>query len=295
MYLRRFSSCADDRIPQVEVFRKLKGWFTPSIDNIGLISNDNSVNVSGVDPTIVEKLFGEIESICAPILKNKIDKRIAINEDDKFGLALFIATLRMRNPFTRNTIETGLNKLGQSIYGVIAKKIQEDPNYLKQLIQAYQNDTGKDMSDIKSEDFKFPVQIQVQKEIVIGTSLSPLFEIASLLAKMNWHLFEAPEGMRFIASDFPYHEFNPKAISQVDGCGLVNPDIEIVVPLSSSQCLFISHVKRRLLYLPATNSLCLEFNKRIIQNAQDNLITFSCEFSEQEMQIKKMIEERWKM
>lgn len=272
MYQVRFASNPNAKTPQAEVFDMDKGeWRTQAIRKTAVRRDYYSVTIPkghpDLSPDEVEKWLSQIEGAAASILKKKIDRHKALGPDERWMLGLFVATSRMRNPFIRDRIGTFVADIGEKI---AAEKCQKETG---------QAISGLTPEDLDPRNFK----IKADDQSLIGVSFSHVIKIANFLAHMQWSVFQAPSGMRFLTCDNPYFEVNPKSRSWHDQAGLFNPDIEITVPLSSTQFLFISHQKTKGgMYRMASEKQWKTLNYRVFLSMQNFIITHSRNFNAQE-------------
>lgn len=299
MYQRRFSTNPDAKIPQVDVFDMKKGiWRTQSVLNTAVQRDYYSIKKgnTGLSSDDVEKWLGQIESESATIFTKKFDKQKSIGPDEKEIIGLFVSTLRMRNPFIREKLGNFVGNVAEKIAFMIHQQSVRDPSYFQAMLKEFKNDTGEDVSTLTPEslDPKSFI-IKAVDEPLIGLSFSHVVKTAFILSKMHWTIFQAPNGMRFLTSDNPYFEINPLSKSFSDRGGLFNPKIEITLPLSSNQFLFISHQKTTGgMYRFANKRQWEVLNQRVIMSSQNLIITSSRNFNADEIPLQGLIEKKSK-
>gem|GEM_PF-1296879 len=296
MYLNRFSANPTAKTPQVEVFDMNKGeWRTQALHNTAVRRDYYSVTVpkgrTDLSPDEMEKWLGQIESESAQILTNKIDRQKSLGKDERLILGLFIATLRMRNPFTRERIGEFISKIGEQIAAMIYHRSIKDADYFRQMTEKLQRDTGEDFSDMTPEVLNpTKYDVKADDEYVMGLSFTHVLKIARILATMQWVVYRAPDGARFLSCDNPYFEINPLSRSFYDRAGLFNPNIEVTLPLSSTQFLFISHQKTKGgMYRLATPQQWKTLNYRVFLSMRDFIVTHSRDFTPNEQQLLEWI------
>jgi hypothetical protein len=231
----------------------------------------------------VEKYLSDLEGKVKDLLDRKIRKNLRPKTCEHIAtLAVFVSITRTRVPFYRDKIEDFNIEIVEQMMSMMRHRAKTDPNYLKQLERDYERDMGEKLGldQINPDNFmntdKF--KIRMNQNWLIGLSLSHIDKMSQILCDMKWTVYRTTPDAPFITCDNPYFEINPKSTSVWDRSGLLNKDIEIILPLDSQYCFFASWKKAPQWFSTASLGLVAEINLRIMLGAREFIISSSQDF-----------------
>lgn len=204
--------------PYVWIFNKNgKNKRKKSLKKILTSNNLYTIKVKGkASDYSIEKTLSNFESEYANIYRNKIKKKLPLNDYEHVMLCVFVATMLQRTLRQKDNLEQFLDELirhGEMLaahHGIVSKSVNN--------LRKYKKNAHK------------------------TSILKMLPGITQLLIEMNVaFLFPDSNGSKFITSDDPCILFNPKLQWQEFlGPGLGQKDIEVILPLSPEVLLCLS-------------------------------------------------------
>jgi hypothetical protein len=206
-YLKSFSTIRNNNLYCFDKFKPK--YFLVNIKKIGCEKYfyDTSIDTN----QLVEKGLAQMESLCN-IAYNKLIKKgklECLTEDDKYSIAILIATQQMRTKKVRGEIKANIKRLTEFIPDkVLTKELEEE------------------LKDANTEESIKSMQI----DLIADYQLS-----ANILFKMKWILLKNETTMPYWTSDHPITLYNP--VNQPFNLGLLCTGIQIRFPLNPKLCL----------------------------------------------------------
>lgn len=200
---------------------------------------------AGIDPNIVEKLFGStIEAKAATVIQEIGSLRRLPQGDDFLALIEFVTLLALRTPAFRGLYERNMEQL----YRHSAKMILSRREPFEQFLQ-YKRAKGEEippgiiyesLRDVAFDDERYSVEIPRTSSVQMLVKLWP--DMVPVFLARNWSLlFTRPNEEHLICSDMPVSitPTSPNYPPQFLGFGL--PQTELTIPLSRSLALVGSY------------------------------------------------------
>ncbi len=231
----------------------------------------------------VEKYFADIEGKVKDLMVRKLNKGLKLKGSEHIAtLAVFVYLMRSRVPYFRDKMEAFNVEIIEQMMSMMRQQAKKNPNYLKWLEEDMEKKTGEKMGldTMDPDDFmntdKF--KIKMHQNFLVGLCLSHIDKAASIISRMNWSIMRTTEDAPFITCDNPYFEINPKSTSSWDRAGLLNKDIEISLPLSSTLCFFASWTKAPSWFSLASPRHVHQFNLRSMMGAREFIVASTKQF-----------------
>jgi hypothetical protein len=203
---------------------------------------------SFIDPTgeinhQIEEMLSAVESRAAPLVAKLQLTKLDLTEEERSGVAVFVAFLMVRVPAIRGYIEEAWGKLGESLLRLSARH----PEHFKQTMTKALTAAGQPpLSKAETERMRQlaldPAKhftIKGRPEASLAQALEMVIRIAGLLFEMRWELLAVTGSERLITGDMPVTWRDPTG-PKAFGAGLGMPGVELSLPLSPSVCFVAS-------------------------------------------------------
>jgi len=145
-------------------------------------------------------------------------------------IAVFIGFQELRVPWARKDAE---EMYGASTKKQVAQALIQRPDLLP--------DVPEEIRDCVARGEGYEVVVDPSHSLTIMLQIAPV--LASWYELFKWTVLKAPDGSTVITSDNPVIKRAPE--DSVFDLGVMNPDIEIAFPLSSSDLLLLGHDTER--------------------------------------------------
>ena len=199
-------------------------------------------NDSGkIDSQTVEKELSQIEGDGSAAIRELLDG-VKLSSETRTNFSVFLTSQDFRSPRRRQEFADML--LGIEHHKFDHRIVESVEKYVQAVTAASERNTELDVSRI-SEESELTVEadgaIAVSFEATIR-ALSAAKHFAPVVSEMDWHLFHAPRGQRFIISDSPVQLYeDPKTLEKFGGPAYWRPGSHVSLPLSPSVCFVASH------------------------------------------------------
>lgn len=256
-YLRGFATTDDDSSSFVWVYDKNPGR-VPRKKSVRSIAwapayyaqekPDGSPDLDSVETTLAQTIDNEIPQLLRRIVL-RVGHSVAMTEEDKGALALFVGLSLTRVPSFRDGINAMYSKIAQI---GLSYEIDKDPK-LATLAENY----------------------GIRAEAKSWVSLRPMIEMAQVIAasalKKNWQFFVPPVGVPLITSDNPViFSGGAAGLTQF---GPAHPQAELVMNLRKDLALVFTpkrgYPNMQAFQLSPTDSR--KFNRGIVQAARQRI------------------------
>lgn len=190
----------------------------------------------------LEKMFTQIETHAAEIVRDLHQGKKSITEQEKADLGMFLAAQYARVPEALKKSEK------MSVEGakeIMKRAILIDP-HLDESFQAFEKKMGIKLSDKEKEEYKKTLvdkkyDVKFPKEHMLKTMIELMREFYLIMAQMEWIVFFAPEQKAFISSDNPVYTFNSRPEGfWGSGLGLLAPNCETTAVLTPKVTIYLS-------------------------------------------------------
>jgi len=186
----------------------------------------------------VEAGLSGLESIAATVIREKVLAGVTLDDEARYGFAMFVATMMMRVPAMHEHVGDFLTELFGLMQATLHQAMVEDPSRLEALKEECRRETGKcDFQDARPEHLDpANARITATHTAALGMSFSALTDAAEMLARMGWTFIRSQSPHYFITSDAPYFMADPKippAMWRTMGTGgLGSPRIQVTLPVT---------------------------------------------------------------
>lgn len=221
-----------------------------------------------------EQAHGELESAVAPTLLRLNRGEYQIEAQEWEDLLIFGATMALRGPSTRNTLE-GVRRQTHRIYLGMLADLPGD-QFLRQLQRTYPDKTFSPDEVRKlqewarnNEDYRFQIEPYKWIRTSLKTALNTVYP---LFSKMQWIFLHAPAERPFICSDQPVNWVDPTIPrNSRRGHGLEARNIEVSFPIGRSLAL-MGHWGHAPRHMSMTAELVDQFNLRSVECARIEIL-----------------------
>ena len=184
----------------------------------------------------VEKMLSQVESMTAPVVREKVLNQQLLDEEDRATIATFVALMLLRVPAQHEHIGNLMAEVAQSILQVMHQVHMQDPETLEAFKKGYRQETGKhDLDDLRPEHLDpTKYKIQTTRPAAIGISFSAVLDCAHIISEMGWTFVVSQPPNYFITSDHPFSMLDPTNKNHAYGHGLAFKNVEVSLPLTRS-------------------------------------------------------------
>ncbi|MHB9145463.1 MAG: DUF4238 domain-containing protein [Symbiobacteriia bacterium] len=200
-YLEGFKRSADDKgLWVTDTQRAVQ--FEAVTKDIGVQRDYNRVEISGVEPNVVEEKLSQIEARAANVIRTLASSRVLPTDDDLNDLMVFIALLHTRSPSSRQVWGDGLKKVAEM--AEIMKAASEEEKRKWSRVPAMPPDSkGVSYSEF-SKVFKADGTHELRNEANVEFMLEGAKVVAPLLIQRSWTVLVArKDAGDLICSDHP--------------------------------------------------------------------------------------------
>ncbi len=229
-YLRGF---ADNE--KVWVYDKLENkYYSPSLENVAVISNYYSLVYEGEKNNDIERYFAQMESDIKPIIE-KIENKERPTQLEKDKLALFIAYQFVRVPSYENQNRDSMNQLMEIMkeWDIPEEKHEvKTPDFLPSDTPGISaRELHDNLTELLDSDTKFKNQ---HLEMVVNSGV----QFAANFLHLEWRYCFAPENYSFITTSSPF------VMTFIEGkkppaMGFLVRGVIKVFPITSKVCLLM--------------------------------------------------------
>lgn len=224
---------------------------------------------NGERDLILEHGLSQLESDFTRIRRNVLNKRKNLPDEDRLKLCVFTAAMFARttrhHEHTKQQWQLVKDKMEQMMEW--AKTATEEQKRAMSHIERPSGGTGKglgykEVKELAESPMRFTLPATVQALI------TPFYN-------MSMAILETDDDIGFITSDAPCVWFDAEACKRppfYQSVGLMYPTIEITLPLSPSQMLFICHNQNIRGYIKMKPEMTDEFNRRTRFHAHDSYV-----------------------
>jgi len=221
------------------------------------------------EPLIVENTLDKIEGGFATVVKEKLEKGIALDKNDRVAVSLFISAMFIRTKEQRENLKHFFKNALDHVKAIKAdsklvdfyKSLPSSPSSEENHGSLNQNQLEKVLEDFDSYHSL--------------TILDNTYDIAPTIFEMKWVFLIAPKNKVFVCSDSPLNMVSPErelkyGINSFGSmAGLAHADVELTMPLSSKITLYASWRNKKEGYLLATEKEVDQLNYRIIRGTKN--------------------------
>lgn len=226
------------------VYQRGKGLLTRnSTDNVALQRYYYATtNKAGeIDTQTVESRLSQIEGAGSAVIQRLINGD-NISTSARNDFAIFLTSQDFRSPRRRQ--EFAEMQLGIEHHRFNAKTVKSLESYVRAVSLASESNETFDISKISKES-KLTVEedgtISIRLQDTIQ-ALSAAEKFAPVVLGMDWHIYHAPRGQKFIISDSPVQLYeSPDTLGDFSGPAYCRLGTCVSLPLSSTVCFVASH------------------------------------------------------
>ena len=229
--LAHLTNFAEDRAhPQIVAYDKVAQRYIGPTNpiNLAVLRDYNTTDLGGGPTDIIERLLGQFDACGAPVMARLIAEpgpRFSLGTGDRVDLARYVACLNLRVPGFRDAYQEKVNQLvtkaGLAWADVEAKEFRNEKRRKHARRAAKAIREGRMVPGLGN---------------VGPIGLKGIEGLARQIAGMSWLLLDNSGTAGFIIGD------NPAAILASNrAVDILDPSIEIALPLSPKRLLLISH------------------------------------------------------
>lgn len=231
------------------------------------------LNKAGQQSTHVEDGLARIEGLALPVLR-KLERRDAINIEERQTFALFVGLLGCRVPQFERGIRETTDELGKKItaraFPSVASVMREMrcQGYSEAEVQASAAEIHRIISD---GDY----DVRRSKESVVRHMLETARDEGWMFWQMNWLVVHAPPRSSFITTDAPFMLLPPSGWKPAFphlGVGLLTPGAQKVIPLSQAAALVMLDHGDGLAHVEVSTSYVREANLNLAARCERFII-----------------------
>lgn len=238
----------------------------------------------------LEHAFQTLEDKFTRIRNLKFNRLLEPSSEDLAWIVAFVAAAHARTAVYRN--------FHRDQWGGILKRMEEfeaaykaaSPRQQEQIVRMSTLSQGPDRG-LGIEEIR---QLQAQPiQQLIGPTLAT---IAPMLGRMNIAVLCTDEPLGFVTSDHPCTWFDPEGYKRQPiyrSPALGSRTIEVTLPISPKQCLFISHDQACQGYIQITPNVVQELNRRHIGHCDKTFIAHSQSTHPSWFEERPMPEDAW--
>ena len=219
----------------------------PSLMGIKSVASEDDYyairTVPGIEKDKVDKIFQQLESGAAPIIKYlKTASKIDLCWEDREVLSMFIASLSNRTPYQRES----LTNLGLALTKETLKIFHENKELYHESARKAGLDADPELVE-QSRLLKFDKDIELKYEpdsaadYFLGLSLELVEIVTEIIKQKHWSLLGSKTSRVFVTSDNPVVLMPPENHDNRLGVGVGNAIIAI--PLSPQRSLLLANRK----------------------------------------------------
>jgi hypothetical protein len=229
-----------------------------------------------------------LENRFVKILRDRVSKQLSLNAEDRVYLCAFVATAQVRTMQSRDHHASqwgNVLKIADHMAEAMAKATPEERR--RASTSKVLRGGGPSLSHEQVRQLaKKPLQH------LIPVMLS---QATPILARMDLAIFQTDDSIGFMTSDDPCCWFDPEAYKRPPmyrSAGLGTRTIEVTMPLSPTQCLFLNWAGINS-YLPLKESMVDELNHRHRHNAREHFVLKTNARKEEWFTDRSMPDDAW--
>jgi len=220
------------------------------------------VDSSGATNRDLEGILAGIEGKAADAIR-LADERATLSEEQRAGLAVFVALLKVRTP----NFEKSFADAQDQLFKKVLKATMNSEERIAASIAAYERAKGKKLPLAPKELLdlfrggQFRIEAHRNQSVALMIELSS--EFALLLAQMDWVFAHPPDGFQFVTSDVPFGIIPPKDWKPeglLGGVGMLTPGAVKTIPLTRRTLLLAFDKRDITRHAAITEAVVREFN-----------------------------------
>lgn len=217
-----------------------------------------------------EKFMADLESAAAPVIARLLDGAATLTGEDQLALARFVALMETRLPERIERFQDSLGEVGKMMMARYRQVFAADPSALERFRTEYRERTGRsDLADLTADALDPRLfELKATKELVLPAMLRAVDSPARVIASMDWDFLVTSGPNWFITSDNPCHRLDTRNLPPALSGGLVDPEIELTLPLSREVALLATWKKTGARWLDATAGEVRQINLRTVARAR---------------------------
>ncbi len=229
---------------------------------------------TGNESQEVERAFSQIESIMAPMIREKIQRQQFLTAEERLELAGFVALMFARVPGQIEHVGDFMAELAEKVAATYFQAWKEDPRRLEAFKQQYQEEMGEELGDVRPEDLNMEgISVTTKRPAALAMNLSGVTMTAQIIADMGWTFWLSSKPDYFVTSDFPFCLHNPKIPKDsIYGPGLAHKHVEVTMPMSRDVAFMAGWLSQGTRWRQAPRKIVEQMNYRAAMRASRFLI-----------------------
>lgn len=177
----------------------------------------------------------------------------------RYELALYVASLHLRNPWEIDVQQATGSVLMQETY----ERVLKDESFLARLRQS--GETEEESAQIL-EGAKI-AKVRLSREFIMSIHMNLHPKVTNVVAARDWVLLLAGGTQEFILSDCPVVVCNPYS-ERKSAAAVGMPDAEVILPLNPHACLLMADSGGRFCTKYVSDEIVSEVNLRSLWSAR---------------------------
>jgi hypothetical protein len=229
---------------------------------------------TGNESQEVEKAFGQIEGVVAPLIREKIQRQQSLTAEERLEFAGFVALMFARVP---GQIEHAGNFMAEVLEKMTAMHLhvlREDPRRLEAFKQQYREEMGEELPDLRPEDLTMEgIRVTTKTPAALAMNLSAVTMNAQIIADMGWTFWLSSKPDYFVTSDFPFCLHDPTIPKDsIYGPGLGFKRVEVTMPITREIAFIAGWLSQGTRWRQAPRKIVEQMNYRAAMRASRFLI-----------------------
>lgn len=197
-----------------------------------------TIKIEGNRDLSIEKSLAQIEAEFSDIRRNKLEKRLELSAQDKIIISAFAAAMYSRTLASGERWKPFWNDVAKQTADIMRKLTKWSENATSEQLRVYiPTMPSKDSSVVTYDEIE-----QIADEPLKSLFFTQFEILTHIFFKLDLAIIETATSPGFITSDDPCVWFDPQLPNypRLAGHALVSPTIEIHLPISPSQCIFLN-------------------------------------------------------
>jgi len=222
----------------------------------------------------IEQAFSQVESIWAPLIREKIQRQRSFTAEERLEFAGFVALMYARVPGQIEHVGDFMAEVAEMVAATYLQAWKEDPRRLEAFKRQYREEMGEEFGDVRPEDLSMEgIKITTKRPAALAMTLSTVTTAAQLIADMGWTFWLSSAPDFFITSDYPFCLHNPKIPPDSPyGPGLGQKHVEVTMPITREIAFMAGWPSQGTRWRQAPRNIVEQMNYRAAMRASRFLI-----------------------
>ena len=239
-YLKNFAIANSE--DKIHLYRRKGDIVIAGISDVAAENNLYTFKLRGTDQKtdIVEKMFGEVETLAAPIIRKVIEEQnLNLDQEESMGLSQFIALLATRGTPFESQQKIMESEMIKQMSIELAK--HKDAFHKRFAKHAAEIDATVDIESLRQSvlnfDEHFKVELTGGRAERLENAVGIAEDLSKTLLDKSWHLLVANSDWVFVTSDNPVTIQASRSAPRMYNSGFLHGTI--LLPLTPKLCLLM--------------------------------------------------------